>query len=63
MLLEGLIAKHSPQLFWQHSALYNTHHALFSACNALEDTEDAASAAASALACLRATYPPFHPVR
>jgi NTP pyrophosphatase (non-canonical NTP hydrolase) len=62
-LLEDLIAKHSPSLFWQHSVLYNAHHALFSACNALEDTEDATSAASKALACIRATYPPFHPVR
>ena len=39
----------------------NAHHALFSACNALEDTEDASAAASSALACLRAVYPSFHP--
>ena len=29
----------------------------------MEDTEDAATAAAKALACLRAVYPPYHPVR
>lgn len=62
-LLEDLISQHSSALFWQHAILYNAHHALFSACNALEDTEDAASAAAKALACIRAVYPPFHPVR
>ena len=39
----------------------NAHHALFSACNALEDTEDASAAATGALACLRAVYPSFHP--
>ena len=62
-LLEKLISQHSSALFWQHAILYNAHHALFSACNALEDTEDAATAAAKALACLRAVYPPYHPVR
>lgn len=62
-LLEDLISRHSGALFWQHAILYNAHHSLFSACNALEDTEDAASAASKALACLRAVYPPYHPVR
>ena len=59
--LEQLLRDVEPVLYPEHTVLYNTHHHLFSSCNALEDTEDATDHCHAALRCLKNVYPPFHP--